>query len=108
MSQLTGKFRDPTSPFYIAPGTPGPAHENDHQHSVPPTTSSEDISIPPADEPDYRVSRYSADEHAAKHGFDVRTRVEVPVAWGEQDMFRHVNNVHFGRYFEVIAGCFCL
>jgi acyl-CoA thioester hydrolase len=31
-------------------------------------------------------------------GFHVM--VEIPVAWGEMDAFRHVNNVVFFRYFE--------
>jgi acyl-CoA thioester hydrolase len=26
--------------------------------------------------------------------------IEVPVAWGEMDSFKHVNNVHYFRYFE--------
>jgi acyl-CoA thioester hydrolase len=31
-------------------------------------------------------------------GFPVR--VEIPVAWGEMDSYRHVNNVVYFRYFE--------
>lgn len=26
--------------------------------------------------------------------------IEIPVAWGEMDSFKHVNNVHYFRYFE--------
>ena len=26
--------------------------------------------------------------------------IEIPVAWGEMDVFRHVNNVNYIRYFE--------
>jgi acyl-CoA thioester hydrolase len=26
--------------------------------------------------------------------------VEIPVAWGDMDYFRHVNNIVFFRYFE--------
>lgn len=26
--------------------------------------------------------------------------IEIPVAWGEMDIFRHVNNVNYIRYFE--------
>lgn len=29
-------------------------------------------------------------------------RMEVPVAWGEQDLFGHVNNVVYFRYFESV------
>ena len=28
--------------------------------------------------------------------------IEVPVAWGEQDLFGHVNNVVYFRYFESV------
>ncbi len=29
-------------------------------------------------------------------------RLEVPVAWGEQDLFGHVNNIVYFRYFESV------
>lgn len=35
---------------------------------------------------------------ALLEGFPVR--VETPVAWGDMDFFRHVNNIVFFRYFE--------
>lgn len=33
---------------------------------------------------------------------DWPVRIEVPVAWGEQDLFGHVNNVVYFRYFESV------
>ena len=32
--------------------------------------------------------------------YDCPVVIEVPVAWGEMDSFKHVNNVHYFRYFE--------
>mgnify|MGYP001394812739 CR=1 FL=1 len=31
---------------------------------------------------------------------DFKVTVEIPVAWGEMDSYKHVNNVIFFRYFE--------
>ncbi len=40
------------------------------------------------------------DEAAREHLREFPVVVEVPVAWGEMDYFRHVNNIVFFRYFE--------
>ncbi len=32
--------------------------------------------------------------------YDYPVVIEVPVAWGEMDSFKHVNNVNYFRYFE--------
>ncbi|KAJ9107301.1 hypothetical protein QFC21_000751 [Naganishia friedmannii] len=50
--------------------------------------------------PQYTLTRSQGASYARKHGFDTESMVEWPVAWGEQDQFRHVNNVAFARYFE--------
>ena len=31
---------------------------------------------------------------------DYRVKVELPVAWSDMDMYRHVNNANFFKYFE--------
>jgi len=31
---------------------------------------------------------------------DFNTTVEIPIAWGDMDAFKHVNNTKFFRYFE--------
>lgn len=31
---------------------------------------------------------------------DYRVIIDFPVVWGEMDVFKHVNNVHYIRYFE--------
>ncbi len=33
---------------------------------------------------------------------DLVISIQVPVAWGEQDLFGHVNNVVYFRYFETV------
>ena len=33
---------------------------------------------------------------------DLVLSIQVPVAWGEQDLFGHVNNVVYFRYFETV------
>lgn len=32
--------------------------------------------------------------------YDYPVVIEIPVPWGEMDSFKHVNNVHYFRYFE--------
>ncbi len=32
--------------------------------------------------------------------YDYPVVIEIPVAWGEMDSFKHVNNTHYFRYFE--------
>ncbi|CED84023.1 hypothetical protein [Phaffia rhodozyma] len=40
-------------------------------------------------------------ERAVREGWDVeRAAFELPIAWGHVDKFRHLNNVHYLRYFE--------
>lgn len=34
--------------------------------------------------------------------YDYPVVIEVPVAWGEMDSFKHVNNVNYFRYFESV------
>ena len=31
---------------------------------------------------------------------DFNIRIKIPVAWGEMDSLKHVNNTHFFKYFE--------
>jgi hypothetical protein len=73
---LQAAFRETTSPFYLAPGTTGPAS------------------------PDIEESKHSEDVRAAamregrevltRRGFDPDSFWEQPVVWGEQDSFQYV------------------
>ena len=31
---------------------------------------------------------------------DFKVKIDVPIQWGDQDAFEHVNNIHFLRWFE--------
>ncbi|KAI9062748.1 Thioesterase/thiol ester dehydrase-isomerase [Trametes sanguinea] len=77
---LYDRFKDPTSPFHIAPGTQGP------------------------DSPDPPLEELSpAEEGRAKFielGFDPESFWEQPIVWGDHDSFQHVNNVRYLRFLE--------
>jgi len=78
---LQAAFRDPTSPFYIEKGSQGPASPDEQ-----PTTA------------------LSAAEEARKYlvdrGFDPASFWEQPISWRDHDVFQHVNNVEYLRFFE--------
>lgn len=38
----------------------------------------------------------------SEHLHDYPVTIEIPVAWGEMDAFRHVNNTVYFRYFESV------
>ncbi|TBU39551.1 Thioesterase/thiol ester dehydrase-isomerase [Dichomitus squalens] len=73
---LQKKFRDPSSPYHIAPGTQGP-----------------DSPDPPVEEP------LSPEEEGrtklAELGYDPESFWEQKVVWGDHDAFQHVNNVRY-------------
>ncbi|KAL7419699.1 hypothetical protein Q5752_005615 [Cryptotrichosporon argae] len=50
--------------------------------------------------PAFDAARDEARRFFSHEGYDTRALLEWPIAWGECDMFRHVNNVHYARYFE--------
>ncbi|EJF64420.1 Thioesterase/thiol ester dehydrase-isomerase [Dichomitus squalens LYAD-421 SS1] len=78
---LQKKFRDPSSPYHIAPGTQGP-----------------DSPDPPVEEP------LSPEEEGrtklAELGYDPESFWEQKVVWGDHDAFQHVNNVRYLRFLE--------
>ncbi|EIW59770.1 Thioesterase/thiol ester dehydrase-isomerase [Trametes versicolor FP-101664 SS1] len=77
---LMDRFKDPTSPFHLPPGTQGP----DSPDPLP-----EEVS--PADEGRATL---------AALGYDPDSFWEQPVVWGDHDSFQHVNNVRYLRFFE--------
>lgn len=112
---LLGKFSDPSSPFYLAPGEVGPASPDDHTVAralpgqeleaagwTPPVVNPDGDSVDMAPHLDPKLNRTRAAIHEwfDSNGFDPKGRLEWPVAWGEQDMFAHVNNVSYVRYLE--------
>ncbi|KAI5478372.1 hypothetical protein MNV49_005223 [Pseudohyphozyma bogoriensis] len=49
---------------------------------------------------DYFVAREAGENYIRAEGYDLESAIEVPVAWGDQDRYKHVNNVHYIKYFE--------
>ncbi|CAE6527985.1 unnamed protein product [Rhizoctonia solani] len=41
-----------------------------------------------------------ARDYAEEHGYDLTSMWEENIAWGHLDSFRHLNNVHYVRFFE--------
>ncbi|KAI0766151.1 Thioesterase/thiol ester dehydrase-isomerase [Trametes elegans] len=77
---LRDRFKDPTSPFHLPPGTQGPES---------PDPLPEELS--PADEGRAKLIEL---------GFDPDSFWEQPVVWGDHDSFQHVNNVRYLRFLE--------
>ncbi|KAI0675625.1 Thioesterase/thiol ester dehydrase-isomerase [Trametes maxima] len=77
---LLERFKDPTSPFHLPPGTQGPES---------PDPLPEELS--PADEGRAKL---------VELGFDPDSFWEQPIVWGDHDSFQHVNNVRYLRFLE--------
>lgn len=100
---LLAKFHDPASPYYIPPGTTGPVDENDHSSSRPPRSRQHsNQSNSSGSGAKYQKSRELGLEEFRKEGFATQPHevLEWPVAWGNCDMFNHVNNVRYAEWFE--------
>ncbi|KAI0343357.1 hypothetical protein BDW22DRAFT_1394336 [Trametopsis cervina] len=80
---LQAAFRNPSSPFHIAPGGKGPAHPEDHN----------------VDEIDPSIAAEGRSQ-LLKLGYDPTSFWEQPIVWGDHDSFQHVNNVRYLRFFE--------
>ncbi|KAF9485584.1 Thioesterase/thiol ester dehydrase-isomerase [Pholiota conissans] len=95
ISELQAAFRDPSSPFHIAPGTQGPESPDS-----PPTHAQ--FSTLAAEEAE--VSQEELLEEAKQKllaaGMDPQSFWEQRIVWGDQDSFQHVNNVRYIRFFE--------
>ncbi|KAJ3328495.1 hypothetical protein HDU76_009851 [Blyttiomyces sp. JEL0837] len=44
--------------------------------------------------------RHSLPAGVKSHLEDFSSVITIPVAWGEMDIYKHLNNVHYMRYFE--------
>lgn len=96
-------FKDPSSPFYIAPGEVGPASPDDHTVSRPLpgqedaakdwkaprfSTGVDRTPAPPHMSQEYDRARATGHEWFDSNGFDPEGRLEWPCAWGESDMYK--------------------
>ncbi|KAG9003900.1 hypothetical protein FRB94_002817 [Tulasnella sp. JGI-2019a] len=94
VTALRNKFKDPSSPFYLAPGETGPS---DAEFPFP----ADDAALKAAAFQKERVShRQKAEQHALSHGFDPLSFWEQKICWGDLDSFRHLNNVRYVRFIE--------
>lgn len=79
---LRKQFKDPSSPFYLAPGETGP--------------SDADFPLPTGDsalksaafELEGHSQRQKAEQRALSHGFDPLSFWEQKICWGDLDSFR--------------------
>ena len=75
---LRDKFKDPLSPFYLAPGEKGP-------ESPDPAPSS-----PVTERASYESAAIKARQELSQLGYDPTTFFEQRVAWGDHDSFQCV------------------
>ncbi|KAJ3868477.1 hypothetical protein EV359DRAFT_77648 [Lentinula novae-zelandiae] len=94
---LQAAFRDPSSPFYLAPGTKGPGSPEEYE--LPPDSTPESSNVR-SDTPSFEQLVEKGRMKLVQAGFHHPTIWEQPIAWGDQDSFQHVNNVQYVRYFE--------
>lgn len=117
LKELYDKFKDPNTHYHIPDGTSGPAHEDDHStsRSLPSVSSTltststsnntraksktESKSDRPWLESERGVEQRAL-EYFREEGYDIRGVLQWPVAWGDCDMFHHVNNVKITGWFE--------
>ncbi|KAF9528939.1 Thioesterase/thiol ester dehydrase-isomerase [Crepidotus variabilis] len=94
ISALQAAFRDPSSPYYLAPGERGPEDPNS-----PPVESVLNKAASEAMETLVDPLR-AAEARLEKRGFDPKSFWEQRIVWGDHDSFQHVNNVRYVRFFE--------
>ncbi|KAJ3905985.1 Thioesterase/thiol ester dehydrase-isomerase [Lentinula edodes] len=94
---LQAAFRDPSSPFYLAPGTKGPGSPEEYE--LPPDSTPESSNMQ-SDTSSFQQLVEQGRMKLVQAGFHHPTIWEQPIAWGDQDSFQHVNNVQYVRYFE--------
>ncbi|KAG1908100.1 Thioesterase/thiol ester dehydrase-isomerase [Suillus fuscotomentosus] len=94
IKSLQDAFKDPSSPFHIAPGQAGP--ESPDSPPAPPDPTPSQSSNP-------TVVGSLAENGRAKllsMGYDAGSLWEQSIVWGHHDSFRHVNNAHYLRFIE--------
>jgi len=99
-------FRDPSSPFHLAPGTVGPASPDPPSEAELLHTLAQSEIAPSVTERaiEKAIEAVDSAEEGRKKllemGFDPGSFWEQPVVWGDHDAFQHVNNVRYVRFFE--------
>ena len=75
---LRDKFKDPLSPFYLAPGEKGPESPD----PAPPSSVTEQAG--------YESAAVKARQELSQLGYDPTTFYEQRVVWGDHDSFQYV------------------
>ncbi|KAG1844216.1 Thioesterase/thiol ester dehydrase-isomerase [Suillus subalutaceus] len=98
LKSLQDAFRDPSSPFHIAPGQAGP-ESTDSPPPLPDPTPSQS-SHPTA------VGSLAENARAKliSMGYDEGSLWEQSIVWGHHDSFRHVNNAHYRKVWLMALG----
>ncbi|KAJ8586164.1 hypothetical protein M405DRAFT_373664 [Rhizopogon salebrosus TDB-379] len=100
IKSLQDAFRDPSSPFHIAPGQTGP-ESPDAPPSVLQVGSSPTVPQPSESNPTAGSSpAANARAKLISMGYDAGSLWEQSIVWGHHDAFRHVNNAHYLRFIE--------
>jgi len=76
--ELQAAFRDPTSPYFILPGTQGPEAEDSPPHAY----GSDAAALNSSD------LLMKAKEELKNEGFDPLSFWEQHIVWGDQDVFQ--------------------
>ncbi|KLO13283.1 Thioesterase/thiol ester dehydrase-isomerase [Schizopora paradoxa] len=109
VSQLQNAFKDPSSPFYLEPGTEGPADPgagfiNPEKVHLPPVIMSLTETVNNTKSPQTRCAtlwlKGDGNNTSITYRFDPTSYYEEIVNWGDMDAFQHVNNVRYVRYLE--------
>ncbi|EIW75189.1 hypothetical protein CONPUDRAFT_66404, partial [Coniophora puteana RWD-64-598 SS2] len=95
---LQAAFRDPASPFYLAPGTVGPASPDEiplEFSSLRPLTTSNpnehDTKPYKSLYPDHLASAEEAKATLTSMGYDAASLFEQKIVWGDHDSFQRVS-----------------
>ncbi|KAI5122505.1 hypothetical protein M0805_001413 [Coniferiporia weirii] len=114
IDKLRASFRDPSSPYYLAPGAQGPSSPGEgfvvpeQVYTLPGArdlrTDSVQSEAKSSASSVARAETLAPDDEAREKlselGFDPQSFYEHKVVWGDLDSFRHVNNVRYLRFLE--------
>ncbi|KAF5387502.1 hypothetical protein D9757_006539 [Collybiopsis confluens] len=108
---LRAAFLNPASPYYLAPGTAGPALPNDvalpeqssETHAKGIIHSSSQKQLYPSELGELLEQ---GREKLAQSGFQRSSIWQQNIVWGDQDPFQHVNNVQYGTSCRSIANTY--
>lgn len=87
LQTLQEAFKDPSSPFYLAPGTAGPESPDSPPSASPISTLASETPTPNSN---LRDPLQGAHDKLRRGGFDPLSFWEQRIVWGDQDSFQCV------------------